>query len=65
MATGTIVRLSDRGYGFISHDGNDLFFHAKDMKTRSTFDALQVGDQVEYQLDTTGDRPRATSVFKR
>lgn len=64
MATGKIVRLSDRGYGFIDNNGTDLFFHAKDMRIRGTFDSLQVGDRVEYQLNTSGDRPRASDVHK-
>jgi len=48
---GTVKTKTDRGFGFISRDGEtkDLFFHSKDLKG-VTFDELQVGDQVTFEV---------------
>lgn len=49
--TGTIKTKTDRGFGFISRDGEpkDLFFHSKDL-SGVTFDELQVGDVVNFEV---------------
>jgi cold shock protein len=49
--TGTIKTKTDRGFGFISREGEtkDLFFHSKDL-VGVTFDALQVGAAVEFEV---------------
>ncbi len=49
--TGTIKTLTDRGYGFISREGEskDLFFHSKDLNGVS-FDQLKVGDVVTFEV---------------
>jgi len=49
--TGTIKTKTDRGFGFISREGEikDLFFHSKDL-VGVTFDALQVGAKVEFDV---------------
>ena len=48
---GTIKTKTDRGFGFISRDGEtkDLFFHSKDL-SGVTFDALQVGAAVTFDV---------------
>lgn len=48
---GTIKTKTDRGFGFISREGEikDLFFHSKDL-VGVTFDALQVGAKVEFDV---------------
>ena len=48
---GTIKTKTDRGFGFISRDGEtkDLFFHSKDL-VGVTFDALQVGAAVSFDV---------------
>lgn len=48
---GTIKTKTDRGFGFISRDGEtkDLFFHSKDLNG-ITYDALQVGDKVTFEV---------------
>lgn len=48
---GTIKTLTDRGYGFISREGEvkDLFFHSKDLNG-VTFDQLKVGDTVTFEV---------------
>lgn len=48
---GTIKTKTDRGFGFISREGEtkDLFFHSKDL-VGVTFDALQVGAAVTFDV---------------
>ncbi|MDO8523744.1 MAG: cold shock domain-containing protein [bacterium] len=49
--TGTIKKLTDRGFGFIAREGEtkDLFFHSKDL-TGVTFEELKEGDTVSFEL---------------
>ena len=55
MAEGTIKRLTDRGFGFISTGGEkDLFFHSSSVEVGS-FDDLQEGQKVSY---TEGRGPK-------
>ena len=63
MPTGTIKTLrDDRGFGFITPaggrgSGEDLFFHASAVEG-ATFEALQVGQQVSYELEPDDRNPR-------
>lgn len=64
MAQGTIRRLAERGYGFIDYGtGQHLFFHSSALENVS-FDALQVGDRVEFDIepDPRGRGDRAMHV---
>jgi cold shock protein len=67
MPAGTIKKLvQDKGFGFIStNDGTDVFFHHTTVADRG-FDNLEVGQQVEFTVDTQGSDkgkgPRAASV---
>ena len=49
--TGTIKTLTDRGFGFISREGEakDLFFHSKDLNG-VMFDELRQGDMVTFEV---------------
>ncbi len=60
---GTIKTLTDRGFGFISRDGEtkDLFFHSKEL-VGVTFDELKVGDQVTFEISDGPKGPAATNV---
>lgn len=51
MQTGTIKTLSDKGYGFISREGEekDLFFHSKDL-VGVTYEELKVGEMVSFEV---------------
>jgi CspA family cold shock protein len=63
MASGTVKKINENGFGFITPgEGKDIFFHASGMAERGTFDNLQVGDRVTYEIDNSGDRPRAINV---
>lgn len=63
--TGTVKKKMDKGFGFISREGEqkDLFFHANDLKD-VTFDELQEGDTVNFEV-VNGDRgPSAKNVTR-
>ena len=51
MPVGTIVKMGQRGYGFIepSDEGPRVFFHLKECFLRNVY--LNVGDRVEYELN--------------
>lgn len=49
MAKGTIVRLTDRGFGFIKQeDGTELFFHRSQVMGGG-YDSLTQGQTVTYE----------------
>ncbi len=60
---GTIKTLTDRGFGFISREGEakDLFFHSKELKG-VTFDELKQGDVVTFEIAEGEKGPSATNV---
>jgi CspA family cold shock protein len=49
--TGTVKTKTDRGFGFISREGEDkdLFFHSTSL-VGVTFDEIQVGDTVNFDV---------------
>ena len=69
MMQGVIKRLvTDRGFGFISGDREDVFFHHSSVEGVG-FDDLQEGQTVEYEIgeEEGGNRrrgkgPRASLV---
>ncbi len=64
--TGTIkTLLRDKGFGFISREGEakDLFFHSKELKG-VTFDELKEGDTVSFEIVDGPKGPAATGVSK-
>lgn len=65
MEQGKIVRLMDRGFGFISREGveKDLFFHSKELQNVQ-FDELKVGDQVQFEVSDSPKGPNATKVSR-
>lgn len=65
MMTGTIKTLTDKGFGFIAREGEvkDLFFHSKEL-VGVTFDELQVGDTVTFEVTQSEKGPAATKVSR-
>jgi CspA family cold shock protein len=63
--TGTVKTKTDRGFGFISREGQakDLFFHSKELKG-VTFDELQEGDTVTFDVVDGEKGPAATNVSR-
>lgn len=51
MEQGKIARLTDRGFGFISREGEekDLFFHMNEL-VGVEFDSLREGDMVTFEV---------------
>jgi cold shock protein len=65
MMTGTIKTLTDKGFGFIAREGEakDLFFHSKEL-VGVTFDELQIGDTVSFEIVQSEKGPAATKVSR-
>jgi len=65
MQKGTIVRITDRGFGFISREGEskDLFFHANEVKN-VPFNSLREGDAVTFEVAQGEKGPNAVNVEK-
>lgn len=63
--TGTIKTLTDRGFGFISREGEakDLFFHSKDLNG-VMFDELKTGDTVTFEVAQGEKGPSAVNVSR-
>lgn len=63
MAEGKIARKTDRGFGFISREGEekDLFFHSNELEG-VTFEELKEGDQVTFEVEQGPKGPNATKV---
>ena len=61
--TGTIKRLTDRGFGFITGEGleKDLFFHSNSL-VGVTFDELKEGDAVSFETEESPKGLNATNV---
>lgn len=51
MQTGKIAKKMDKGFGFISRDGEekDLFFHANEL-VGIEFDLLREGEEVTFEI---------------
>ena len=65
MQQGTIKKLTDRGFGFISREGEekDLFFRSKELQGVQ-FNELKEGDKVQFEVSESPKGPNATSVSK-
>ncbi len=62
MPEGTIKKIvTDKGFGFISGDRGDLFFHHSALQD-AQIESLRIGQTVEYD-ETDGPKgPRAENV---
>lgn len=68
MKEGTVIKKNDKGFGFIKVDGapdgsKDLFFHSNELKNVS-FDELQEGDKVSFEIGDSPKGPNALNVSK-
>ncbi len=61
--TGTIKKLTDKGFGFITAEGlaKDLFFHSKNLEG-VTFDELREGDAVSFETEESPKGMNAINV---
>ena len=62
---GTIKTLTERGFGFISREGEakDLFFHSKELKGVE-YNDLKVGDTVSFDVINGEKGPAAINVSR-
>ena len=63
--TGTIARLTDKGFGFITPDeggDKDVFFHARGLVDGLMYDDLREGDKVTFEVEDGPKGPAATNV---
>jgi len=60
---GTIKRLNDKGFGFITPEGEDkdVFFHRTDL-SGVEFNDLQEGDKVTFEKEDSEKGPKAANV---
>ena len=65
MQTGTIARLTDKGFGFINVEGRekDLFFHANEL-VNVQYTELREGDKVSFEVAESPKGPNAVKVSK-
>lgn len=60
--TGTIKKLTDKGFGFIRADnGTEYFFHHSGL-AKGRFDQLVEGQAVTFELGNSPKGPRAEKV---
>lgn len=64
METGTVAKITDRGFGFISREGEDkdLFFHINEFD--GDFEALKEGDTLNFKIVDGEKGPSAVEVTK-
>lgn len=62
---GTIKKLTDKNFGFISQEGSekDLFFHANEL-VGVDFNDLREGDAVSFEVNDTPKGQAAVQVKK-
>lgn len=63
MYQGTIKMKSERGFGFITREGEakDIFFHSNDL-VGVTFKELQIGAKVTFDIENGEKGPGAKNV---
>ena len=62
MQQGVIARLTDKGFGFITREGEDkdLFFHSNEL-VDVRYDDLREGDKVEFEVE---EGPKGLNAVK-
>jgi CspA family cold shock protein len=62
MPTGTIKKKTDKGFGFITVEGSpDVFFHSSACAEVS-FDQLEEGQSVQFEMGSGPKGPKAENV---
>ena len=64
IMTGKIKTLAQQGYGFISREEeSDVFFHMNDLEG-VTFEELNEGDEVTFEMGEGPKGPKAVNVAR-
>ena len=65
METGKISRLTDKGFGFITREGEDkdLFFHSNDLEGVQ-YDDLKEGETVTFEVAQGDKGPNAVKISR-
>ena len=65
MQEGIVAKKTDKGFGFIKRNDSDkdLFFHSNELQNVS-FDELQEGDKVSFEVGESPKGPNALNVSK-
>ncbi len=65
MQEGIVAKKTDKGFGFIKRNDSDkdLFFHSNELQNVS-FDELQEGDKVSFEVGESPKGPNALNVNK-
>jgi len=65
LMTGTIARLTDRGFGFITPESGekDVFFHAESL-SGVEFNDLREGETVTFEVEEGPKGPAAVNVAR-
>jgi CspA family cold shock protein len=61
---GTVKKVvADRGFGFIAaDDGVEYFFHRSGLEPSLSFDSLNGGERVEFDIEPSQKGPRAFRI---
>lgn len=65
MQNGKVVKITDRGFGFISREGEekDLFFHINEFDGNGTnFEDLKEGQELSFEVEDGEKGPSAVNV---
>ena len=64
MQTGTIAKITDKGFGFIQIEGQEknVFFHSNECN--GAFDSFKEGDTVTFEVMDSPKGPNAVKVSK-
>jgi cold shock CspA family protein len=63
MPSGTIKKVqTDRGFGFITQNGQEYFFHRTGLDSSLNFDALRAGERVTFDVQQSDKARRAAKV---
>lgn len=64
MVTGTVKTVTDKGFGFITVEGQekDVFYHENSLEGDLAMRKLQVGDVVTFEVEETEKGLNATNI---
>jgi CspA family cold shock protein len=64
MEQGTVKKVTDKGFGFITPEGSDkdIFFHENSLEGDLAKRKLREGDKVSFEVETTPKGPNAANI---